>query len=169
MNKHASPLKSPFKPGSHRKIYDGPLSDPYQAHAKLSEPCVCKECRAIYREGRWQWGAADARAAETTCPACLRIREHQPAGYVTMEGEFMLQHKDELLQLIRHLEQREKAEHPLQQIMGIEERPQKLLVTTTDTHLARGIGRALEQAFHGKSEYSFSKVDHLLRARWQRA
>ena len=102
------------------------------------------------------------------CPACQRIRDAFPAGYVTIKGEFIKDHRDEIVALINAKEQREKAEHPLQRIMAIEEVRDGLQVTTTDSHLARGIGQALHDAYKGDLKLKYSRDENLLRATWKR-
>ena len=129
---------------------------------------MCGVCGAVYHEGRWQWIAAPANARQTRCTACRRIVENMPAGYVSVEGEFARQHRDELLGLVRHLEAREKAEHPLQRIMSIDRQNEKMLITTTDIHLARDIGEAFEHAYRGELEFHYNRDEYLLRVRWQR-
>ena len=96
------------------------------------------------------------------------MTRHQPTGCVAIKGAFAKKHRDELLLLIRELEERVRAEHPAQQIIVVEERAGKLLITTAGAHLAREIGKALEQAFQGKANYSFSTIDRLLEVRWRR-
>jgi hypothetical protein len=44
-----------------------------------------------------------------------------PGGYVTIKGEFIKEHRDEIIAVINSKEDREKAEHPLQRIMAIED------------------------------------------------
>jgi len=157
-----------FHPGRHLEILDEPVHDPYEVRQKYSEPSVCSDCGAVYHKGRWQWTAQPADAMQTRCTACRRIKENLPAGYVSIEGAFAQKHHDELLNLIRHIESREKAEHPLQRIMAIEEEGDKLMVTTTDIHLARDIGEALEHAYKGTLDFHYNKDEYLLRVRWQR-
>jgi hypothetical protein len=41
-------------------------------------------------------------------------------------------------------------------------------VTTTDIHLARGIGDALHSAYKGELEYHYNKEENLLRVEWRR-
>ncbi|MGZ3252878.1 MAG: BCAM0308 family protein, partial [Burkholderiaceae bacterium] len=65
-------------------------------------------------------------------------------------------------------ETREKAEHSLQRIMDIEEHADKLMITTTDIHLARGIGEALEHAYRGTLDFNYTDAEYLLRVSWQR-
>ncbi len=90
-----------------------------------------------------------------------------PAGYLTIKGVFAEDHHDELMQLLRHHEQREKNEHPLQRIMQIDEQPDAWVITTTDIHLARGLGEALEHAYRGTLQYHYNKDDYLLRVSWE--
>jgi hypothetical protein len=47
-----------FRPGRHFEVLDEPVNDPYQLREKLVEPSVCRDCGAVYHEGRWQWSAA---------------------------------------------------------------------------------------------------------------
>jgi len=102
------------------------------------------------------------------CPACHRIHDRFPAGYVKLEGEFLAQHRVELLNLVRHVEQREKAGHPLQRIMNITDEDGVVLVTTTDIHLAHGIGEAVRHAYQGHLESHYNPEENLLRVHWKR-
>jgi NMD protein affecting ribosome stability and mRNA decay len=142
--------------------------DPYIATRKPPEPTVCPTCKAVFSEGRWSWQRPPSEAAEMNCPACQRIEDEFPAGYVTIKGEFLKDHRDEIIALITKKEDREKAEHPLQRIMAIEDVHGGLQVTTTDSHLARGIGEALHDAYKGDLKLRYSRDENLLRAVWKR-
>lgn len=166
--KSVQPPSSTFRPGRHLEILDEPHNDPYQERAKLSEPSVCRDCGAVYLDGRWQWAAPPAHVARAQCPACHRIHDKVPAGYVTIEGEFAQAHHAEVLAQARHIEAHEKAEHPLQRIMDVEEQDGKIVITTTDVHLARAIGEALHHAYKGELDYQYSRDDYLLRVNWSR-
>lgn len=166
--KSVQPPRSAYQSGRHLQIFDGPVHDPYQAREKLSEPAVCSDCGAVYHDGRWQWIMQPADAQPARCAACRRIHDSLPAGYVSIEGQFSIEHRAELLSLIRNLETREKAEHPLQRIMAIDEQDDKVLITTTDIHLAHGIGQALQHAYKGTLDSDYNKEQYLLRVRWQR-
>ena len=145
------------------------VHDSYKAKRKLHEPTLCPDCGAVYRQGRWQWGAAPEKDAhKERCPACHRVHDHFPAGYVTVRGAFFDQHRDEILHRMRHCEEAEKREHPLQRIMAIETDAEGTVVTTTDPHLARRIGDALHDAYKGELEYHYNKDENLLRVAWTR-
>jgi NMD protein affecting ribosome stability and mRNA decay len=164
---HASSFAG-FHPIRHDRLLQEARHDTYQIKEKLPEPTVCPDCGAVFHAGRWQWLEKPANAHQTSCPACHRTRDKFPAGYVSLSGEFLPAHEAEILQLIRHHESREKAAHPLQRIMDIEKTADGLLVTTTDLHLARGIGEALHHAWQGELDYHYNPEQNLLRVNWSR-
>lgn len=144
------------------------IHDSYMSRGKPHEPALCPQCGAVFHSGRWQWLPEPEAAHREMCPACHRIHDNFPAGYVKLEGEFLGQHRAELLNLVRHVEQREKAEHPLQRIMRITDEDGAVLVATTDIHLARGIGDAIHHAYQGHLESHYNPDENLLRVHWKR-
>jgi NMD protein affecting ribosome stability and mRNA decay len=166
MNKESQ--QSGFQPIRHDRLLQEARHDAYKTMGKLPEPAVCSDCGAVFHDGRWQWLPAPANAHQTSCPACHRIRDHFPAGYVTLSGNFFPEHEHEILQLIQHREAQEKISHPLQRIMAIEKTAQGTQITTTDIHLARGIGEALHHAYQGELEYHYNPDQNLLRVNWAR-
>ena len=141
--------------------------DSYRADAKLPDPTRCPKCGAVYLKGRWTWKRAPAHADVHPCPACERIADHFPAGYVTLKGKFDPELRTQLLNLVKAREAHAASEHPLQRIMAVDDVPGGIRVTTTDGHLARGIGRALHEAFQGSLEINYSRDEHLVRAIWR--
>ncbi len=157
-----------FRGVRREQLLQGMEHDAYKAAEKLPEPSVCRECGAVFQRGRWSWGAAAADAHPALCPACRRIREHQPAGFVRLTGEFFDAHRDEVLKRVRNCEAAEKRDHPLQRLMALEDDGAGLLVTTTDAHLARRIGDSLHDAYKGELDYRYNKDENLLRVTWRR-
>ena len=74
------------RPARHDRLLEDERHDPYRDTGKLAEPTACPECSACYREGRWTWHAAPSDAAKALCPACRRIRDDYPGGYLTLEN-----------------------------------------------------------------------------------
>lgn len=144
------------------------VHDSYRAGRKPRKPTRCPDCGAVFHSGRWTWGAAPAAARAERCPACQRIRDQFPAGFVVLKGAFLQQHRDEILNLMRHHETKEKAEHPLQRIMDVVDSAEGMMVTTTDAHLARDLAQAVQHAYKGELEFHYNKEDNLLRASWNR-
>jgi NMD protein affecting ribosome stability and mRNA decay len=157
-----------FRPVRRDRLIQEFRHDPYQAKIKLTEPTVCPQCGAVFHHGRWEWAPKPSGAHEQVCPACRRIHDEFPAGFVTLAGGFLNEHRDEILHLIRNEGERFKAEHPLKRIMAVAEEDGGVLVTTTDIHLARDIGEALHHAYQGELEFHYNEEDNLLRVHWQR-
>lgn len=159
--------KSPA-PGRHDELRPERVHDAYKSKEKLPEPTTCPDCGAVWQGGRWTWGAAGAQAHSTRCPACRRIHDRFPAGYVTISGAFYAKHRDEILNLVRNCERSEKAEHPLERIMAIEDEGDATVVTTTSAHVARRRADALHDAWKGALDLHYNKAQDLFRARWSR-
>ena len=152
----------------HKPVFDSGPGDAYRLDRKLSEPVTCPQCHATYRNGRWSWGKAEPGLARVTCPACQRIADDYPGGWLAVKGDFYLDHRDEILARMRQCESHEKAEHPLQRIIALHGGMRSAAVTTTDPHLARVIGKALESAYKGDLSLDYSPGENRLRATWQR-
>ena len=145
--------------------------DLYRVARRPAELTVCPKCHASFQGGRWTWEkpTSEEEAAQQVCPACQRIYDKFPAGYVTIKGEFFKEHRDEIVALIESHEKKEKAERPLQRIMGMDEkRDGSFEVTTTDSQLARGIGEAIHEAYKGDLKVRYSRDENLVRAVWKR-
>ena len=144
------------------------VHDPYQARSKPPEPAACPKCGIVFHEGRWQRLPRPAAAHDHVCPACRRTEDHYPAGYVTLSGKFLTIHHEEIMQLVRNEETNENSDHPLQRIMGIEDQQDKIVITTTDVHLARRIGEAVHHAYRGDLDVKYSPDEYLVRVSWER-
>jgi len=142
--------------------------DQYMARPKPLEPALCPECGLVFHKGRWQRAPRPVKAHEHLCPACHRIKDRFPAGYVKLSGDFLDAHRDEIRHLVRNEEQREAEDHPLQRIMDITEEGGVTSVTTTDVHLARRIGEALHHAYQGKLDIKYSQDEYVVRVAWER-
>ena len=142
--------------------------DPYRPREKQQEPAACAGCGAVLRNGRWQWLQDSAAPLTAHCPACRRIEDGNPAGLVTLRGPFLDEHRVEVLALVRNVESREKANHPLKRIIEIREEPDRIEITTTDLSLARNIGDSLRHAYAGELKYQYTKGADSLRVTWSR-
>jgi NMD protein affecting ribosome stability and mRNA decay len=157
-----------FRMLERKQLLQEVVHDSYKPKRKLAGPARCPDCGAVYRRGRWRWGAAPPGSRPTRCPACHRIRDRLPGGTVRLRGSFFDRHRDEILGRVRHCEQAESRAHPLQRIIAAAADGAGLLVTTTDAHLARRIGEALHNAYKGELDYRYNKQDNLLRVGWTR-
>jgi NMD protein affecting ribosome stability and mRNA decay len=142
--------------------------DVYQERSKLPEPTRCTTCGALFVNGRWTWQEAPPKTYETVCPACRRIADRYPAGYVEIRGSFFAEHRDEILNLIQNVEKQEKSQHPLERIISINHERDHLLINSTGHHLARRIGEALASAYKGELSFQYAEAEDNIRVQWQR-
>ena len=136
--------------------------DTYACRSKPAQSVVCDRCAVVYHGGRWYWGGpprTDVRSG--LCPACQRIRDRYPAGTIRV-GRGIAAHGEEIRGLIANVEQLEKAEHPLERVMDVEESEDGLVVTTTGIHLARRITSRLERRFHRNARIRYPAEQHLI-------
>ncbi len=142
--------------------------DPYRERHRPPEPAVCPECGVVYQHGAYHWSPRPPGAQEHRCPACRRVTDRFPAGFITLEGEFLAEHREEILQLVRNEAEHARAEHPLERLIEIADQDGKTLITTTDVHLPRRIGDALHAAYRGQLDVQYARDDYQVRVHWHR-
>jgi hypothetical protein len=153
----------------HDRLISEWVHDPYHSKQKLQEPSLCPGCGAVYHDGRWQWIAPETGTREVLCPACHRIQDQCPAGFLTLSGEFLTLHLDDISHLAHNVEQREKAEHPLKRCMATRQQADgSIEMTYTDPQLARAVGEAIHAAYRGELNYHYQENEYLLRVSWHR-
>ena len=87
---------------------------------------------------------------------------------MSIRGTFVAEHRQEILGLVRNVEEREKSTHALNRIMAIEETDDGLRVLTTDIHLPRRIADALVDAWEGELDLHYDEGAYFVRLAWQR-
>jgi NMD protein affecting ribosome stability and mRNA decay len=142
--------------------------DTYLSKTAKREPAVCKQCGASLMNGRWTWEKASLNAYETICPACKRITDKYPAGFIEIKGSFYSLHENEIANLIKNTERIENKQHPLERIMSLKLDKYKAILTTTGIHLARRIGEALFRSYQGEFNFQYAEGDRSIRVSWER-
>jgi hypothetical protein len=142
--------------------------DPYKSREKPAAGTWCPDCGLVFHKGRWARARKPKEPKEQTCPACQRIRDGYPAGYVHITGSFFDARRDDLEGLIQNVERLERGEHPLNRVMAVEREGDETIVTTTDARLARAIGDALHRAHEGDLDYDYVEGSDLLHVHWRR-
>lgn len=150
-------------------------SDPYRPYADPPAGAVCRNCGAVYLEGRWvlddavrQEEVAVHGETPTLCAGCQRQAGHDPGGILTLAGEFWKEHWREIHGLLRNEEARIRAENPTSMILAMGECGGILEVRTTNPFLAKRLGQALRRAYGGGVRYVFSRGNPLARVSWVR-
>lgn len=106
--------------------------------------------------------------AKVVCAACRKVKDKFPGGIVKLKGEFLEEHKNEILNLIKYEEQRAKGFNPLERIMSINDSKSGIEITTTNEKLAQRIGKSLQKAYQGRVYYKWSDDTKLMLAEWER-
>jgi len=165
----ASKVKTPagLSPRRDRTVQEY-QHDTYKLRGKLKEPTACPDCGAVFHKGRWTWGPTPKGAERATCPACHRVRDKYPKGFVTITGTFKDEQHEQVMGVVRNTEEKEMKEHPLSRIMGMEQQREGLVISTTDTHLPRRIGEALKHAYHGDLDLHYDQEEDFVRVTWTR-
>jgi len=149
-------------------------SDPYLTDAALPGIQICQECHAVYRQRSWTLDQKSYEAARqeehqlTTCPACLKIDQKYAEGVVTLSGDYLWAHEEQIRNLIRNEEQKALKNNPLERIIRQERDGDNLVLETTDIKLAEHLGRAIHKAHQGELHLSWDGSPATCRVSWQR-
>ncbi len=97
-------------------------------------------------------------------------RDEIYGGEVELKGDFLFNHKDEIMSLIKNTEEKANYINPLEKIekINIDEENKTIEIITADDKLAQRIGKNIEKAYKGSIKYSFSKEDRMTRVYWKR-
>lgn len=144
--------------------------DAYQEKGGVSGASYCS-CGAVFRNKRWshEEGAPDRHEEhELVCPACRRISDRNPAGIVSLSGDFFAAHESEIHNLINNTAQGAVMKNPLGRVMDMQMEKDGVTITTTDVKLAQKIGREVFKAHGGQLQFVWSHAEAPVRVTWSR-
>lgn len=149
--------------------------DPYIMDEGGQEPAVCTKCHAVYKNRRWYLEEEEFRqlresreVTKVVCPACRKIAESYPEGIVTLRGDYLWHHEEEIRNIIKNEEDKAMAKNPLERIIQMKREGEDLIIETTEEKLAEHIGRALNKAHQGELKTDWSDQHSLCRVTWER-
>ena len=142
--------------------------DVYQLEEKLPEQTRCPDCGVEIKNGLWAWPKPPEKFDEVCCPACRRIAENAPAGFIEIRGSFFKENRSEILNMIMNIEKAEKSGHPLERVIEIIDKHDHVLITTTGIHIARRIGEALSRSYNGDFSFKYADGEQIIRLYWTR-
>ena len=139
------------------------------------ETAICKKCGMVHRNKRWFIDEAesgrlmeDSTVNKIICPACQRMADDNAAGIATFSGGYLLEHEDDILNTIKHIEATSRTKNPLGRIMEIKQEGDVLTISTTEDKLAQKLGREVYKAHKGELHYSWSHDQRFVRVNWTR-
>ncbi len=150
-------------------------TDVYIPDEGRKEIAVCTGCKSLYKNKRWYLEgdeltkiSSEMATNEVVCPACQRIRDDNPAGIVSITGDYLVEHEVEILNTIKNEAEKARAKNPLARIMEIRQEGNVMTIRTTDDKLAQKLGKNIYRAHSGNLEYQWSKDNNFVRVNWNR-
>ena len=165
---------SRYSKSTHKKSIDS-TEDPYLPKLAPGGAGECKKCSVVYWGKRW-WLAEEFEekkpknkpTEKILCPACQKKRDGIAGGYITISGDFVDDHKGDIIGMIRNKEGIAMRKNPLERLIDIKEKTGIIDVTTTTDKFAERIGQMLKKTFSGEVEYKWSADEKLVRVKWNR-
>jgi hypothetical protein len=149
----------------------GRLNEPYE----LAAGQEAAACHALYQGKRWCFDeklygklAGAGKVRQVVCPACRKIKDHYVEGYLTLSGEFLGAHKDELVTLLENEAAKVGKRNVGDRIIQMAPEGEKLVVETTTDKLAQHLGRAIYKAYKGDLSFRWSEGNKFVRVYWKR-
>ena len=144
--------------------------DAYEEKGGIKGVAYCS-CGAVYRNKRWfcEESVTDKyEGHELVCPACRRIADQNPAGIVSLSGDFLAEHESEIRNQITNTAQSAVAKNPLGRVMDTCNEKDGITITTTDVKLAQKIGREVFKSHGGQLQFIWSHAEAPVRVTWHR-
>lgn len=144
--------------------------DAYQEKGGVRGAAYCS-CGAVFNNKRWyleEGGSKRHEGHDLVCPACKRIADRNPAGIVSLSGDFLAAHESEIHNLIDNTAQGAVMKNPLGRVMDIKMDKDGVTITTTDVKLAQKIGREVYKSHGGQLQFIWSHAEAPVRVTWSR-
>jgi len=92
----------------------------------------------------------------------------EQGGIIRLSGAFLLDHEEELVNLIKHEGGLAEQKDPRHKVNKIDKANGGIVVEISDHNLALHIGKALVHAYKGEHQYKFSKGEKFVEVDWKR-
>lgn len=136
---------------------------------------ICERCSAVFDGHKWyddpEQHSALAKQAEAhvvLCPGDERIAKRQVDGVVSLKGEFLKDHKDEAINLIRNVSSQHRKRNVAARLLEVKDGDGELTIETTEVTLAERIGKEIEKAFSGDLDIDWLQGASFVRVNWHR-
>jgi hypothetical protein len=146
-----------------------------QGKAAAKGQLICPTCMSFSHGKHWHMDEErylQLRSEPDTqveqCPACQKIERQMYDGEIVLEGDWMVEHKEEILNFVHNEEARAMGTNPMARIASLEDRGDSVYILTTSSVLARRIGAGIESAFNGHLDLQKLQYEDFVRVRWRR-
>jgi len=100
-----------------------------------------------------------------------KFREHEQieeGGIIKISGSFLLDHEEEIVNLVKHEGKLAEDKNPLHRVTKIEKANGGLVAEVSDHNLTLHIGKRLVHAYKGEHKYKFLKGEKFIEVDWRR-
>ena len=97
-----------------------------------------------------------------------KAKRVEEGGVVRISGNFLLDHEEDILNLVKHQGKLAEQKNPDHRVLKIGKGKKGIVVETSDHNLAMRIGKALHHAYKGRHEYKFMAGEKFVEVDWQR-
>jgi hypothetical protein len=98
----------------------------------------------------------------------MEPKKIEEGGMIRISGNFLLDHEDEVVNLVKHEGKMAEQKNPGHGVNKIEKVNGGITAEISDHNLALHIGKALVHAYKGKHEYKFLKGEKYVEVLWRR-
>ncbi len=92
----------------------------------------------------------------------------EEGGLLKISGTFMLDHEEEVLNLVKHEGKMAEERNPNARVIEIEKKNGGIEVSISDHNLALHIGKCLSHAYKGEHKYKLLKEEKYVEVDWKR-
>jgi hypothetical protein len=136
---------------------------------------ICPSCMSFSDGKHWHMDEerylqlrSEPNVSVVQCPACEKIERQMYDGEIVLEGDWMVDNKEEILNFIHNEEARAMSTNPMARLASLEDRGDSIYILTTSSTLARRIGVGIESAFNGELDLQKLQYEDFIRVRWRR-
>ena len=95
-------------------------------------------------------------------------KEIEEGGIIRISGDFLLDHEEDILNLIKHESRLINERNPKARLTKIDKKDGGILAQFSDHNLAMHVGKQLHRAYKGKHSYKFLKQEKFIEVDWRR-
>lgn len=97
-----------------------------------------------------------------------RNRDTELGGIIKISGAFLLDHEEEILNLVKKEGKLSQERNPQAKVVSIDKNDGVVLVSVSEHNLAMRIGKALTSAYKGEHHYNFREGEKFAEVTWKR-
>ena len=149
--------------------------DPFSFEKSLKDRSLCKKCHNFFLNNRWENDPGLYRRLRDEgeihwilCPSCRKAQEGYAEGVLTLRGNYLWNHEQEIRRLLKNEEDRCFGRNPLERVVSVLREQDRLVLETTGQKLAEHLGKALQRAHQGDFTIQWSGCPEICRVSWER-